>query len=169
MLRDILHRLAPPDPRGAADFIRSGWDRCRKVPGGQWLFSRWLGRVVPYTGTIQAQVIALESGHARVRMKDRPGLRNHLGSVHAIALCNLAEFTGNLALGYSLPPNSRFIVSELSMRYLKKARGTIEARCDCTAPSSNARQNYLIEVQLFDATGLLVAESSLQTLVSPAL
>lgn len=151
----------------SAAWIRHLWDKLSPLPGGKTVFSRLLGRLIPYTGSIQPEVLRLEPGYASVRMRDRPALRNHLHSLHAIALSNLAELTGNAALAYTLPPDARFIVTELTMRYEKKARGTINARCECPPVATNARQAYSIPVQLFDGHGDIVATATLETLVGP--
>src|SRR6187549_2537658 len=112
-------------------WIRTLWDQLSPLPGGNQVFSRLLSMRIPYTGSIKAEVLRLAPGYASIQMRDRRTLRNHVNSVHAIALTNLAELTGNAALAYSLPEDARFIVTELTMRYLKKARGTIAARCQC--------------------------------------
>lgn len=148
-------------------WIRTLWDRLSPLPGGNQLFSRLLGRRIPYTGSIHPQVLQLAPGFATIQMKDQRSLRNHLDSVHAIALTNLAELTGNAALAYSLPDDARFIVTELTMRYLKKARGTITARCQCPPVTTNERKAYSLEVQLFDPQNELVAVGTLQSLVGP--
>ena len=62
----------------------------------------------------------LRAGYAEVRMADRRAVRNHLDSVHAVALANLAELAGNVALMYSLPDDARFIMSGMEIEYLKK-------------------------------------------------
>jgi acyl-coenzyme A thioesterase PaaI-like protein len=152
---------------GPGAWIREGWQRLRKVPGGPRIFDRLLGAAIPYTGALGAHVEILEAGFARVRLDERRGVRNHLRSIHAVALCNLAELTGNLALAFALPDDSRFIVTKLAIEYKKKARGGIVAECRCDPPRSSERQEYELHVALSDASGALVSSAVLTTLVSP--
>jgi uncharacterized protein (TIGR00369 family) len=148
-------------------FVRDSWRRLSDVPGGKALFSRLIGLSAPYTGSIGAVVEELERGRAKVTMKDRRPVRNHLNSVHAVALVNLAELTGNIAIAFSMPDDARFIVSGLSIDYVKKARGTITGVCECPIPTSSERQEYLVPVQMYDGSGDLVATATLKTLIGP--
>ena len=85
-----------------------------------------LGRPILGTGTtIGAVVRELGDGYSKVTLADRRAVRNHLSCVHAVALANLVELTGNMALAYSLPDDARFIVAGMRLDYVKKARGTI--------------------------------------------
>lgn len=137
------------------------------LPGGRRLFSAMVGRLAPYTGSIGAVVEALEIGFSRVKMEDRRAVRNHLRSIHAIALANLAELTGNVALAYSLPDDGRFIVAGMDIEYLKKARGTLTAECECPVPPDASRAEYDVSVSIRDADGDEVAKATLRSLVGP--
>ncbi len=152
---------------GDRNVVRDMWDRMFPLPGGKRLFSLAVGRAAAYTGTIGARVEELRLGHAEVVMRDRPALRNHLRSVHAVALVNLAELTGNLALAYSLPDDARFIVSGLSIDYVKKSRGTIRGVCDCPVPETSERREYEVPVSMRDDSGEEVARCVLRSLVGP--
>ena len=152
---------------GSRNVVRDAWDRLSPWPGGKGMFSRLLGQAAPYTGTVGARVEDLRKGHSRVVLRDRRAVRNHLRCVHAVALVNLAEITGNIALAYGLPDDARFIVAGLSIEYVKKARGTITGTCDASLPETSERREYPVEVVLRDEAGDVVAKATLRTLVGP--
>jgi acyl-coenzyme A thioesterase PaaI-like protein len=166
-LADLRRLLPVPRLDGSRNLIKQAWDLLSGVPGGRVVFSRLVGRMAPYTGSIHAQVTVLRSGYAEVEMADRRGVRNHLDCVHAIALANLAELAGNVALAYSLPDDARFIVSGMEIEYVKKARGTIRAIGESPVPRSATRAAYDVPVTLRDASGEEVARAVLHSLVGP--
>jgi acyl-coenzyme A thioesterase PaaI-like protein len=163
-----LSRLVPlPRLDPGRNLIRQAWDLLSVVPGGKVLFSRLVGAVAPYTGSIHAQVTVLRPGYAEVNMADRRAVRNHLDCVHAIALANLAELAANVALAYSLPDDARFIVSGMEIEYTKKARGMITATGEPPVPRTSTRAAYDVPVTLRDAGGEEVARAVLHSLVGP--
>jgi acyl-coenzyme A thioesterase PaaI-like protein len=162
MLRRIL-----PDVEKEGNLIRSLWDRLSPLPGGRTIYSRLLCVMAPYTGTINPRVEELRRGYCRVTMRDRRGIRNHLRSVHAIALINIGEVAGNLALAYSLPDNARFIPVGISIEYYKKARGTITGIGEAPILENNERQEYKAKVSLRNDSDEEVARVVLTTLVGP--
>jgi len=133
------------------------WLRLRTMPGGRWLFSRLLGRLVPYSGSIRAQVLLLEPGLAVLRMRDRRALRNHLRSVHAIALANLGELASGLAAIAALPPGVRGIPGSITIAYHRKGRGTLIAEGTATIPPVSDVAETVAEAQISNQAGEAVA------------
>jgi uncharacterized protein (TIGR00369 family) len=156
-----------PNVEKPGNSIRDTWDRLHTLPGGPQMFSRLVGMLAPYTGTIGASVVELSRGRSRVVLRDRRSIRNHLRSVHAIALANLAELAGNIAVAYSLADDARFIVAGISMEYIKKARGTLTATCTIDVPPSNERVEIAVPVDISDEQGEVVARGTLRTLIGP--
>lgn len=155
-------------PSSPSADIRALWTRLHGVPGGKALFSWALGRMVPYTGTIRPRVVELRAGYARVEMADRRRVRNHLNSIHAIALANLAEAASGLAVIYALPEDARGILISMSIEYVKKARGRLTAECSCEVPDARERREHEIEVTVRDAAGEVVARARPRWVIGPA-
>lgn len=137
--------------------ILKWWRRCSKAPGGRYLFSWAFWAFIPYTGSIRPEIVQLERGFARIRMRDRRFYRNHLRSLHAIALANLAECASGLSLVPGLPPQSQAILVRLEIEYLKKGRGTVEAIASCPPPTEVSQQDFEVLSQVKNSKGELIA------------
>lgn len=105
----------------------SVWQRLSGLPGGKWLFSRIVCWRAPYFGTIRPRFEVLEVGRAVVRMRKRRRVQNHIGTVHAIAMCNLAELAAGTMIDASIPATHRWIPKGMTVEYRAKAKTDVQA------------------------------------------
>jgi len=143
------------------------WLRLEHLPGGTWLFSRILGWVVPYTGTIGANIKILEPGFAQIHLRDHRRVRNHLHSVHALALANLGEVASGLAMLGTLSSDTRGIPTRLSIEYYKKARGHLVAESRCSPPVVSEDMDFEVYADIRDADGDVVARTTVNWRLGP--
>ncbi len=148
--------------------ILTWWQGLSLFPFGKDIFSFLLRILVPYSGTVKPKIIQLNPGDVIVEMKDCRRVRNHLNSVHAIALINLGEMATGLSLLISLPEGFRAIPTRLEIDYLKKARGTLRARGFFSFPSSgqDEKKTYEIESSILNTNNEPVAKVKAYWLVS---
>jgi len=127
------------------------------VPGGQFLLKKLIKNKIPYSANIGARIIVLKPGYARLMLRDKKSIRNHLNSIHAVALTNFGELTSGIALNTALPADVRGIVTHISTDYLKKARGTLTAECQCAPPTINTDIDFTVESVIKDQEQNVVA------------
>jgi acyl-coenzyme A thioesterase PaaI-like protein len=147
--------------------LQAIWLRLSPLPGGRWLFSRILGRMVPYSGSIGAYVEAFEPGHVRISVADRRRVRNHLRSFHAIALANLGELATGLALLGAMGADVRGILTGLDVTYTKKARGRLEVDVAVEIPVVSGSVEHTVGAQIRDHEGDVVATVQARWRLSP--
>ncbi len=146
--------------KSATDVILRNWNRLRSLPGGIWLFNRFLRWFNPYSGSIHPCVTELRPGYARIKLADQRRVRNHLNSIHALALANLGELTSGLALLSGLPKNTRGIPTKISIDFYRKARGQLVAESHSGTPSVSESMDYEVFADIQDSNGDVVAHTT---------
>jgi acyl-coenzyme A thioesterase PaaI-like protein len=140
-----------------------------KYPFGHWLFSKAVCFKAPYFGSISPRFISLENSRCEAIIKDRRAVHNHIGTVHAIALCNLAELCAGVMTDASLPSDMRWIPKGMTVSYLKKASGLMRGIATPNIPiiSSTTSYDLPINVDVLDAAGDKVFHAEIRMWLSP--
>lgn len=165
--------LPAGSPGGIGTRIITLWERLSPLPFGRSIFSFLLGRMVPYSGSVAPRVLTLQPGHVVVALRDRRHVRNHLRSVHAVALTNVAELSSGLALTLLLPSSVRGIVLGLEMEFLKKARGRLLATSKVEVPAEvregtlEGPVDYDVGAEITDQDGEVVARATVRWRLGP--
>lgn len=143
------------------------WQATEKLPLGHHLASQVLRSAAPYFRTIPATVEHVEPGSASARMRHWPWVRNHLGTVHAISLCNLAELTMGAAIEATLPPTHRWVPRGMEVTYDALARGTMHAVATVDLPADLDRVGLPVHVEVTDDDGQVVFTARIDLWITP--
>jgi len=143
--------------------------RITRWPAGHWLFSRAVCFKAPYFASIAPRIELLEPGRCVASLRHRRKVTNHIGTVHAIALCNLAELSGGLMVDASLPASMRWIPKGMTVEYLHKAIGTLRAVATPAQAIIEAPAGYELPVNIVvtDASGEAVFHARITMWLSP--
>jgi acyl-coenzyme A thioesterase PaaI-like protein len=143
--------------------------KLQRWPAGGWLFSRAVCFKAPYFATIAPRIERLEPGRCEATIRDRRAVHNHIGTVHAIALCNLAELCGGVMTDASLPGDMRWIPKGMTVSYLKKATGPLRGIATPQNPIVSAASGYElpVNVDVIDAAGDTVFNARIAMWLSP--
>lgn len=130
--------------------------RAESLPGGTRLFTLAVCRTAPYFSTIKPHLEALDVGYARATMRKRRSVHNHIGTVHAIAMCNLAELVGGLVTEASIPDDARWLPTGMRVEYVAKAKTNLTAVADGSAIDWNAAGDLEVPITVTDTDDTVV-------------
>lgn len=101
-------------------------------------------------------------------MRKRRAVLNHIGTVHAIAMCNMAELAGGTMTEVTVPATHRWIPKGMSVKYLKMAKtdlvaiATPQSEMDWSAPGE-----YNVSVVVRDQQAEPVFDAVITMWVAP--
>src|SRR5690606_32720838 len=85
-------------------------------------FSKMTCQTAPYFSTISPLISDLGPNQCTVQLPFAKEVTNHLGTVHAIAMCNAAELAAGMMTNVSIPQGARWIPKGMTVEYLAKAK-----------------------------------------------
>jgi len=88
---------------------------------GDRLFSLAFAQKAPYFWSIRPRFTVIEPNHAELVIPKRRAVQNHLGTVHAIALCNGLEAAMGALAEATIPSSKRWIPKGMDISYTAKA------------------------------------------------
>lgn len=101
------------------------WNTTSRLPQGQRIFSTLFARRAPYFASIHPRFTEIRPNHAALVIRKRRSVHNHIGTVHAIALCNGLEAAMGALAEATIPAHKRWIPKGMDVRYTAKADSDI--------------------------------------------
>lgn len=144
------------------------WNSFKNKPAGKWTFSKLICFKAPYFSSISPVFEQLKENYCEIKIKKHRAVLNHIGTVHAIAMCNMAELAGGTMTDATVPSSHRWIPKGMTVEYLKKAETDLTA----IATPVNADfqwsegSDYLVNVDVKDTTNETVFRAVITMWVS---
>jgi hypothetical protein len=143
------------------------WKTLDRLPRGDRLFSFAFARKAPYFATIKPRFTVIEPHRAELVIPNRRRVHNHLGTVHAIALCNGLEAAMGALAEASIPRGKRWIPKGMEVAYTAKADSDITCLAETDADQWTSDDPDLpVRVRGVRADGTVVVEGVIRLWVT---
>ncbi|ASD68851.1 hotdog fold domain-containing protein [Pseudoalteromonas piscicida] len=144
------------------------YKRISWLPFGKWMFSKAVCRKAPYFGTIKPKITQLKPGVCRATIRNRKAIHNHIGTVHAIAQCNLAELCAGVMTDATIDHKThRWIPKGMSVQYLAKAETDLHAVAQIEYPRPwQDKEELVVPVEVFNTAGEKVFHADINMYIS---
>ena len=116
-------------------------------------FSKLVTQVAPYFSTIDPEFVELRPGYAEVLLRNQKKVHNHIGTIHAIAMCNAAELVGGTMTDASIPKGARWIPQAMSVKYLAKAKTDLRVVAEGEGIDFSQPGEIIVPVAAYDSEG----------------
>ncbi len=121
-------------------------------------FAALICKTAPYFSTIDPVFTEFSRDRVELLLKNQEKVHNHLGTVHAIAICNAAELAAGLFTDISIPDGARWIPVGMTVRYLAKAKSDLKVATQQSDVDFSAGGNQIIKVAATDDDNTVVAD-----------
>ena len=144
------------------------WRKASPRPFGPQLFSLAFARKAPYFASIRPRFTVLEPHRAELVIRNRRRVHNHLGTVHAIALCNGLEAAMGALSEATIPADKRWIPKGMEVSYTAKADADITCIAETTPDQwASDDPNLPVHVRGVKPDGTVVVEGVIRLWVTP--
>jgi acyl-coenzyme A thioesterase PaaI-like protein len=145
------------------------WNVTSAIPVvGQRVFSFAFSRKAPYFGSIHPRVTALRPNYAEVVVPNRRSNHNHIGTVHAIAVCNGFEMAMGALAEVTIPSDKRWIPMGMEVSYTAKSTSDILCTAETDQEQWDGANGELgVRVKGTRDDGTVVAEGVIRLWVTP--
>jgi acyl-coenzyme A thioesterase PaaI-like protein len=126
-----------------------------------------IAKIAPYFGTIAPRFRELRPRYCALEIPNTQAVHNHLGSMHAIAMCNGAELAAGLTTDVSIPNDRRWIPVEMNVRYLAQAKSDVLVVCAGDGIDWAVLGNIPVNVSITNTEGVEVLHAIITMRISP--
>ncbi|MFI5428168.1 hotdog fold domain-containing protein [Aeromicrobium sp. UC242_57] len=137
------------------------------LPQGKRLFSVLYGQKAPYFASIHMQVEEMKPHLGQIVIPKRRSVKNHIGTVHAIAACNGLEAAMGLLAEATCPSDMRWLPKGMDVQYLAKSTTALTCTAETTEADWAAGPDVPVKVKAVTTDGTVTVEGTIHLWVTP--
>jgi acyl-coenzyme A thioesterase PaaI-like protein len=149
----------------ADNYLLKLYHKTLRYPFGRQLFSAMFARKAPYFRSIKPLITELQPNFCELRFNKRKAVENHIGTVHAIALCNGLEMAMGALAEATIPKHLRWIPKGMTVNYTAKADSDIRITAETPAEAWQPG-DLAVHVKGYRADGTVVIEGTITIYIS---
>lgn len=142
------------------------FQRLAALPFGIRVFSVLYGLKAPYFRTVRPRVRAMAPHHAEVVVPLRWAVKNHIGTLHAIAAVNGLEAAMGLLAEATCPEGMRWIPVGMSVSYVAKSTTDLLCIADTDGAAWEAG-DVPVNVRAVRRDGVVTIQGTITIRISP--
>ncbi len=137
------------------------------LPQGKRIFSIMFSQKAPYFASIHLMVRELRPHYAEVKVPKRRSVQNHIGTVHAIAVCNGLEAAMGLLAEATTPENHRWLPKGMEVEYLAKSTTDLICTAETSKDDWANAPDVPVTVKATRKDGTVVVQGTIHLWVTP--
>ncbi len=137
------------------------------LPQGKRLFSIAFSQKAPYFASIHLEVQEMQPHLGQVRIPKRRSVKNHIGTVHAIAACNGLEAAMGLLAEATCPDGMRWLPKGMEVSYLAKSTTALTCTAETTEADWDGAPDVPVRVKAVTSDGTVTVEGVIHLWVTP--
>jgi acyl-coenzyme A thioesterase PaaI-like protein len=142
------------------------WEKLRGVPGGSRLFSVAFAWKAPYFRSVRPRFVQVSPNFASLVLPKRRAVHNHIGTVHAIAVCNGLEAAMGALAEATVPPGKRWLPKGMEVAYLAKSTSDLTCSAETDPTAWTAGPDVPVHVKATRTDGTVVVEGTINLWVT---
>lgn len=152
--------------RVMATSVLEMYTKLSRLPAGRRLFSAVFAWQAPYFRTIRPRFLQVSPNYAALTLPKRRAVHNHIGTVHAIAVCNGLEAAMGALAEATVPKGKRWLPKGMEVEYLAKSTTDLTCSAETDPAAWLAGPDVPVRVKAIRADGTVVVAGTIHLWVT---
>jgi acyl-coenzyme A thioesterase PaaI-like protein len=141
-----------------ANQVLGMWEKLRGYPGGSRVFSAVFTLKAPYFRSVRPRFVQVSPNFASLVLPKRRAVQNHIGTVHAIAVCNGLEAAMGALAEATVPSGKRWLPKGMEVAYLAKSTSDLTCSAETDPDAWAAGPDVPVRVKATRTDGTVVVQ-----------